>query len=215
VLRRLRDVLGEGRPARLVEAESEEEARLIAGYQLLTRKPELYVANVAEEEILGRAGRTEEEIAADNPHVRALREAVDRDDEPAEVVALAASMEAEMLALDPADRQEYLRDHGLDEPGLFRLIHAGYKLLGLISFFTMGPQEVRAWTVRQGTPAARAAGEIHTDFERGFIRAETIAWDDFVRAGSEKAAREQGLMRSEGREYTVRDGDVILFRFNV
>ncbi|NIP79886.1 MAG: DUF933 domain-containing protein [Gemmatimonadetes bacterium] len=124
-------------------------------------------------------------------------------------------MEAEMLALDPADRQEYLEGHGLEEPGLYRLIHAGYRLLGLISFFTSGPKEVRAWTVPGGTVAAEAAGEIHTDFERGFIRAETVGWVDFAAAGGMREAKERGLVRSEGRDYVVQDGDIILFRFNV
>jgi ribosome-binding ATPase len=214
LLRRLDELLGRGEPARLVVAADAEEARLLRTYQLLTRKPELYVANVAEDDIVAFGG-DERSIAAQNPHVRALRDAIDRDHEPAEVVALAAHMEAEILALDPAERQEYLRDHGLEEPGLFRLIHAGYRLLGLISFFTVGPNEVRAWTIRRGTRAAQAAGEVHSDFERGFIRAETIGWEDFVAVGSEKMAREQGLMRSEGRDYTVADGDIILFRFNV
>jgi ribosome-binding ATPase len=214
LLRRLDQVLAEGRPARLVAAADAIEEKLLRTYQLLTRKPELYVANVAEDDIVGAGGR-EDQVAARSPHVRALRAAVDRDHEPAEVVALAARMEAEILALDPQGRLEYLREHGLQEPGLSRLIHAGHRLLGLISFFTTGPNEVRAWTVRRGTRAAQAAGEIHSDFERGFIRAETIAWDDFVAAGSEKAAREQGLMRSEGRDYTIADGDIVLFRFNV
>jgi ribosome-binding ATPase len=214
LLRRLDVVLGRGDPARLVVPETVEEERLLRTYQLLTRKPELYVANVTEDDVLA-AGGSADRIAAQNPHVRALRDAIERDHEPAAMVALAAHMEAEILALDPAERQEYLADHGLDEPGLFRLIHAGYALLGLISFFTAGPNEVRAWTVRRGTRAAQAAGEIHTDFERGFIRAETIGWEDFVAVGSEKAAREQGVMRSEGRDYTVADGDIILFRFNV
>ncbi len=206
LLRRLQGLLSEGKPARLVQVEDPVEARLLRTLQLLTAKPELYVANV-----------TEHDLAAgeENAYVRSLRAAVARDHEPGEVVVLAASLEAEVLALDPADRDEYLDAHGLVEPGLYRLIRAGYRLLGLISFFTAGPKEVRAWTIREGTRAAGAAGEIHSDFERGFIRAETIGWSDFVEVGSEKAAREQGLMRSEGRDYTVADGDVLLFRFNV
>ena len=206
LLRRLMEVLSEGKPARLVKAENAEEERLLRTYQLLTVKPELYVANISEDDVLSGGG---------NEHVEALRSAIEKDGERAEVVALAAGMEAEILALEPEERTEYLEAHGLSEPGLYRLIHAGYRLLGLISFFTAGPNEVRAWTIRSGTRAAQAAGEIHTDFERGFIRAETIDWEDFVAAGSEKAAREQGLMRSEGRDYTVADGDIILFRFNV
>lgn len=207
LLSRLKDVLEAGSPARLVKPQNDEEERLIRGYQLLTEKPELYVANVTEEEFLGDPGQS--------AYVQALRDAVDRDHEPAEVVELAARLEAELLALDPDERRQYLDELGLHEPGLYRLIRAGYRLLGLISFFTTGEKQSRAWTIRHGTKAPRAAGEIHTDFERGFIRAETIAWDDFARVGSEKAARDQGLIRSEGKEYRVQDGDVILFRFNV
>jgi GTP-binding protein YchF len=207
LLRQLHDVLSEGKPARLIEAHSEEEAGLLSSYQLLTAKPALYVANVTEAEFLGDAH--------ESAHVAALRAAVDGDDEPAEVVELAARLEAELLALDDDERAQYLAELGLEEPGLYRLIRAGYHLLGLISFFTTGPKEVRAWTIRAGTRAAQAAGEIHSDFERGFIRAETIAWDEYLAMGSEKAAREQGRIRSEGRDYVVQDGDVILFRFNV
>ena len=206
LLRRLVEALSAGRAARVVRPENPDEERLLQTYQLLTTKPELYVANVTEDDVL--AGE-------ENEHVRTLRAAVESDDEPAEVVTLAARLEAEILGLEPDERTEYLAELGLEEPGLFRLIRAGYRLLGLISFFTAGPKEVRAWTIRRGTRAPQAAGEIHTDFERGFIRAETMGWDDFVAAGSEKAAREQGLMRSEGKDYVVADGDIILFRFNV
>ncbi|HKJ93162.1 MAG TPA: redox-regulated ATPase YchF [Longimicrobiales bacterium] len=207
LLRQLRAALSEGKPARTVRAQNEEETRLIRGYQLLTTKPELYVANVTEAEFLGEAG--------ENAHVAALRAAVAGEHEPAEIVALAARLEAELLALDEDERRQYLAELGITEPGLYRLIRAGYRLLGLISFFTAGPKEVRAWTIRAGTPAAQAAGEIHSDFERGFIRAETIGWQAYLDAGSEKAAREDGRIRSEGRDYVVQDGDVILFRFNV
>jgi ribosome-binding ATPase len=215
LLRRLVAILEQGQPARAFDPRNAEENARVSSYQLLTRKLELYVANVTEADILGNVNRDDEALGQDNPHVQALRDAVVLDHEPAEVVVLASAMEADILALDPAERLEYLHEQGLREPGLFRLIRAGYRLLGLISFFTTGPKEVRAWTIRNGTRAAQAAGEIHSDFERGFIRAETLAWDDFVRAGSEKAAREQGLMRSEGRDYVVQDGDIILFRFNV
>ena len=207
LLDRLIEVLAEGEPARLVEPQNETEERWIRGYQLLTEKPELYVANVTEDEFLGDPGQS--------AYVQALRDAVDRDHEPAEVVELAARLEAELLALDDDERRQYLDELGLHEPGLYRLIRAGYRLLGLISFFTTGEKQSRAWTIERGTRAPRAAGEIHTDFERGFIRAETIAWQDFERVGSEKAARDQGLIRSEGKDYVVQDGDVILFRFNV
>ena len=207
LLDRLITVLAEGRPARLVSPQNETEARWIRGYQLLTVKPELYVANVTEEEFLGDPDQS--------AYVQALKDAVAEDDEPAEVVELAAQLEAELLALDADERRQYLDELGLSEPGLFRLIRAGYRLLGLISFFTTGEKQSRAWTIERGTTAPEAAGEIHTDFQRGFIRAETIGWEDFEAVGSEKAARDEGLLRSEGKDYVVRDGDVILFRFNV
>ncbi|HUE76682.1 MAG TPA: redox-regulated ATPase YchF [Longimicrobiales bacterium] len=205
LLRRLWTALSEGRSARVVRPENVEEARLMRELQLLTGKPQLYVANVAEEDL----------AAGGNEHVEALRTAIASDGEEAEVVVLAAAIEADLLHLDSEERAMYLQELGLSEPGLLRLIRAGYRLLGLISFFTAGEKEVRAWTIRHGSRAPQAAGEIHSDFERGFIRAETIGWDDFVAAGSEKAAREKGVMRSEGKDYVVVDGDIMLFRFNV
>jgi hypothetical protein len=214
LLRRLEEVLARGDPARRVEPQDVGEERLIRDYELLTEKPELYVANITESDVMEAAERGVDAVES-NPHARALRAAVEEDPEPAEIVALAAEMEAEVLALEPEERTEYLRQYGLDAPGLHRLIHAGYRLLGLISFFTSNEKEARAWTIREGTLAAEAAGEIHTDFERGFIRAETLAWDDFAGAGGMKAAREEGLIRAEGRDYVVADGDIILFRFNV
>jgi hypothetical protein len=203
--RRLVDLLSAGSPARLLETSGDEETRLLRSYNLLTSKPEIYVANVGESDL----------PHAENDLVRQLRQAIAAEHEPAEVVPLAARIEAELLHLGASDRASYLQELGLEEPGLFRLIRAGYQLLGLISYFTAGEKEVRAWTIRRGTRAPQAAGEIHTDFERGFIRAETIAWADFERAGSQKAAREQGLVRSEGKDYVVADGDILLFRFNV
>ena len=131
------------------------------------------------------------------------------------VVAVCAAIEAEISQLDEADRAEFLSELGLKEPGLDRVIRAAYKLLGLQTYFTAGEKEVRAWTISVGAKAPEAAGVIHSDFERGFIRAETVAYDDFARLGSVKAARDQGLMRSEGKEYVVKDGDILLFRFNV
>jgi ribosome-binding ATPase len=205
LLKRLLDVLSEGKPARLVRPATEDERRLYRQLQLLTAKPELYVANVAESDL----------PAAENRYVRALRLAVEESHEPAEVVALSARIEAEILQLPRAERQHFLDDLGLEEPGLHRLIRAGYHLLGLISFFTAGEKEVRAWTIRRGYRAPEAAGEIHSDFERGFIRAETLGWEDFVAVQSMKTAREKGLIRSEGKEYVVQDGDIVLFRFNV
>ena len=206
LLRRLQELLSAGKPARLVELQNEEEARLLRTLQLLTAKRELYVANVLEDDLPDAEG---------NPHVAALRAAIEADGEQAELVVLAARIEAELQELEPEERTAYLAELGLEEPGLHRLIRAGYALLDLISYFTAGEKEVRAWTIRRGTRAPGAAGEIHTDFERGFIRAETLAWDDFVRTGSMKVAKEQGLMRSEGKEYAVQDGDILLFRFNV
>ena len=205
LLRRLVEALSQGRPARLVEPHNEEESRLLRSLNLLTAKRELYVANVHEDDL----------AAGGNRHVDALRSVIEKEGEPAEVVTLTARIEAELVQLDPEERGAFLAELGLEEPGLHRLIRAGYHLLDLISFFTAGEKEVRAWTVRRGTRAPQAAGEIHSDFERGFIRAETIGWEDFVATGSEKAAREQGLVRSEGKDYVVRDGDVLLFRFNV
>jgi ribosome-binding ATPase len=169
--------------------------------QLLTAKPVMYVANVAEG---GFAG---------NPHLDALRELAAG--EGAEVVPVCAAIEAEISELDEGDRAAFLADLGLDEPGLDRIIRAGYRLLGLLTFFTAGPKEVRAWTVRAGATAPQAAGVIHTDFERGFIRAETIAYDDYIALKGEAGAREAGRMRLEGRDYVVREGDVMHFRFNV
>jgi ribosome-binding ATPase len=205
LLRKLQARLAEGRPVRCVSPAGDEEARLLRSYNLLTGKRVLYVANVAEHEV----------AAPETPLVKGLREAVTADAEEAEIVPLSARIEAELIQLEPAERAEFLAELGIAEPGLHRLIRAGYRLLDLISYFTAGEKEVRAWTIRRGTRAPQAAGEIHTDFERGFIRAETIAWSDFDAAGSQKAARDQGLMRSEGKEYVVQDGDILLFRFNV
>ncbi|HSM37311.1 MAG TPA: redox-regulated ATPase YchF [Longimicrobiales bacterium] len=205
LLARLEEALGEGRPARDVPINNGAERRWLDELQLLTAKRQLIVANVLEDDL----------PEADNRHVRALREELAGRGEEAEIVALAAAIEAELQSLDPADRAEYLAELGLEEPGLHRLIRAGYRLLDLISFFTAGPKEVRAWTIRRGSTAPEAAGEIHSDFQRGFIRAETIGWEDFEAIRSEAKARERGLMRSEGKEYVVDDGDVMLFRFNV
>jgi ribosome-binding ATPase len=205
LLKRLQALLSEGQPARRVQLDNDEQARLLRTYNLLTAKREIYVANVAESDL----------PSGENALVDRLRAAIAEDNEEAEVVPLSARIEAELLHLDAEDRAVYLDELGLEEPGLYRLIRAGYNLLGLISFFTAGEKEVRAWTIRRGSKAPQAAGEIHTDFERGFIRAETLSFADFQREGSQKAAREKGLMRSEGKEYEVEDGDILLFRFNV
>jgi ribosome-binding ATPase len=201
LLEAVRDALAAGRPARVVSP-SEEEAAAYRSFNLLTAKPVLYAANVGEHE-----------IAAGNAHVDALRAALERDVEVAEMVPFSAKVEAELAELDPADRADFLESLGLQESGLDRLAHAAYHLLGLQSYFTAGEKEVRAWTIHRGDKAPAAAGVIHSDFEKGFIRAETVAYDDFVRVGGWKPSREQGLARAEGREYVVRDGDVMLFRF--
>jgi ribosome-binding ATPase len=205
LLKRLHILLSEGQPARRVQLDSEEQARLLRTYNLLTAKREIYVANVAESDL----------PSGENALVDRLRDAIAEDGEEAEVVPLSARIEAELLHLEQDERNAFLEELGLAEPGLYRLIRAGYNLLGLISFFTAGEKEVRAWTIRRGSRAPQAAGEIHTDFERGFIRAETLAYADFEREGSQKAAKDKGLVRSEGKEYIVQDGDILLFRFNV
>jgi ribosome-binding ATPase YchF (GTP1/OBG family) len=164
----------------------------------------LYAANVAENE-----------IASGNAHVDSLRRTVEAEGESAEIVTFSAKVEMELAELAPAERKEFLADLGLTESGLDRLARAAYHLLGLQSYFTAGEKEVRAWTIHAGDTAPVAAGVIHSDFEKGFIRAETVAFDDFVRTGGWKGAREAGLARAEGKEYIVQDGDVVLFRFNV
>lgn len=184
---------------------SAEQKAMLAPLALLTAKPVLYAANVTETELHGDEGR----------HLTALRQAIAASGEQADVVPFSAKIEAELGELPPEERQEFLASLGLESAGLDRLIRAGYHLLGLQTYFTAGEQEVRAWTIHRGDTAPRAAGVIHSDFERGFIRAETVAYDDFVRLGGWKEAREKGAVRSEGKEYVVKDGDVMLFRFNV
>jgi hypothetical protein len=193
--------LNEGRPARRAKVAPEDEKawRML---QLLTSKPELYVANV------------DEASAASGNALSKLVEARAAEDN-AKVVVISAKIESEIAMLDEAERGEFLETLGLEEPGLNRLIHEAYKLLGLQTYFTVGPKEARAWTIHVGETAPQAAGAIHTDFEKGFIRAETIAYDDYVRLNGESGAREAGKMRSEGKEYVVQDGDVMHFRFNV
>lgn len=173
--------------------------------QLLTLKPILYAANVTDAELTG----------AEGPHVTALRAAIAADHEPAEVVTFSAKIESELAELPAEDRAEFLSSLGIESAGLDRLIRAGYHLLGLQTYFTAGEKEVRAWTIHRGDTAPKAAGVIHSDFERGFIRAETVGYEDFLALGGWKGAREKGAVRSEGKEYVVQDGDVVLFRFNV
>ena len=203
LLEALRDALASGRAARSVSA-SADEAPLLRSFNLLTAKPVLYAANVREDE-----------ITTGNAHVTALASAAATDGELAEIVTFSARVEMELAELAPEERQEFLADLGLTESGLDRLARAAYHLLGLQSYFTAGEKEVRAWTIHRGDTAPVAAGVIHSDFEKGFIRAETVAYGDFVAQGGWKGARERGLARAEGKEYIVQDGDVLLFRFNV
>ncbi|HET9603038.1 MAG TPA: redox-regulated ATPase YchF [Gemmatimonadales bacterium] len=203
LLEAVRAALADGRAARSV-ALSAEEGPLLRSFNLLTAKPVLYAANVREDE-----------IASGNAHVTALAAAAAAAGEQAELVPFSARVEMELAELAPDERQEFLADLGLAESGLDRLARAAYHLLGLQSYFTAGEKEVRAWTIHRGDAAPAAAGVIHSDFEKGFIRAETVAFEDFVAQGGWKGARERGLARAEGKEYIVQDGDVMLFRFNV
>ena len=202
VLGQALELLKDGKPARLTEPKDEEEARVFRQAQLLTAKPVLYVCNVAEED--AASGNALSELVFAKAKT-----------EGAEAVVVSAAIEAELVAMPVEDRGEFLAELGLEESGLSRVIRAGYKLLGLQTFFTAGPKETRAWTFPTGAKAPQAAGEIHTDFERGFIRAETIAYDDYLALGGESGAREAGKLRQEGKEYLVQDGDVLLFKFNV
>ncbi|MGL6290432.1 MAG: redox-regulated ATPase YchF [Silanimonas sp.] len=200
VLERLMPVLNEGRPARAISF-SDDEKLLLKPLCLLTIKPAMYVGNVLEDGF------------ENNPHLDRLREFAAREHAP--VVAVCAKIEAELADLEDADKQAFLEDLGFDEPGLNRLIRAGYDLLGLQTYFTAGVKEVRAWTIHKGDTAPKAAGVIHTDFEKGFIRAQTIAFDDFVALKGEQGAKEAGKQRAEGKDYVVKDGDVLNFLFNV
>ena len=200
VLAKLRVALDAGKAARTVALDEEEKAAVRELF-LLTIKPVLYVANVLEDGFEG------------NPHLDAVRAHAEA--EGSQVVPVCAAIEEELSQLDDADRDEFLRDLGLDEPGLNRLVRAAYALLGLQTYFTAGVKEVRAWTVKAGSTAPQAAAVIHTDFEKGFIRAETIGYDDFIKYKGEAGARDAGRLRLEGKEYRVQEGDVLHFRFNV
>ena len=203
VLDKILPVLEDGRPARAAELDKEE--KLIAkNFFLLTTKPTIYAANVDEESLANPDA---------NPHVVKVKEHAAS--ENAEVVVICAKLEAELVALDEEERNEYLKDLGVESSGVGNMIKSAYKLLGLMSFLTAGEKEVRAWTIPVGTKAPRAAAEIHSDIERGFIRAEIVSYDDLVTCGSRKAASEKGLARLEGKEYIMQDGDVVDFRFNV
>jgi GTP-binding protein YchF len=196
-------VLSDGKPARTAELDAAERA-VARGFFLLTSKPTIYAANVDEATLADPEA---------NPHVRAVHEIASA--EAAEYVPICAQLEAELVALAPEDRKGYLSELGVESSGVDRLIQSAYRLLGLMSFLTAGEKEVRAWTVPRGTRAPQAAGTIHSDIERGFIKAEIVSYDDLVRVGSNAAAREQGLLRLEGKEYVMQEGDVVHFRFNV
>jgi len=200
VLQKLATALNQGHSARSIGLDAEEKA-LVRDMFLLTLKPLMYIANVADDGF------------ENNPLLDAVRARAAT--EGAEVVPVCASIEEEMAQLEDADRDEFLKDMGLDEPGLNRVIRAGYKLLGLQTYFTAGEKEVRAWQLKAGSTAPQAAGVIHTDFERGFIRAETVAFDDFIKYKGESGAKEAGRLRLEGKDYLVREADILHFRFNV
>lgn len=198
VLGQALDLLRDGKPARLTEPKDDEEARVLRTAQLLTSKPVLYVCNV-------------DEGSAANGNAFSEKVFAKAAAEGAQAVVVSAAIESELVTMDMVDRMEFLAEMGLTETGLARVIRAGYELLHLITFFTVGPQEARAWTVHQGATAPEAAGEIHSDFQKGFIRAETIAYDDYVTLGGEAKAREAGKLRAEGKAYVVQDGDVMHF----
>lgn len=199
-IRKIRDHLAEGSAVRTLDLD-DNERKILRDLHLITAKPVLYIANV------------DESGFENNPHLDAVQQLTES--EGAEVVAICAAIEAEIALLDDADKAEFLADLGFDEPGLNRVIRTGYKLLGLETFFTAGPKEVRAWTTKVGATAPQAAGEIHTDFEKGFIKAEVISYDDFVAGNGEQGAKEAGRLRLEGKEYIVQEADVMHFRFNV
>ena len=200
VLTKLFATLSDGKAARMAGLDEEERA-LVRDMFLITMKPLMYIANVLEDGF------------ENNPHLDRVR--AHAAEEGAEVVPVCAAIEEELSQMDDADRDEFLADLGLSEPGLNRVINAGYKLLGLQTYFTAGEKEVRAWQLKRGSTAPQAAGVIHTDFERGFIRAETVAYDDFIKYNGESGAKEAGRLRLEGKEYIVKEGDVLHFRFNV
>ncbi|AKL94049.1 GTP-dependent nucleic acid-binding protein EngD [Clostridium aceticum] len=204
LLKKIHSTLEEGLSARSLEYD-EKELEILKTFNLLSMKPIIYIANVAEHEVSNEG--------ADNPYVQQLRGFAKT--EGAEVVVICAKIEAEISELEEEEKAMFLEELGLSQSGLDRLVQASYSLLGLISYLTAGPKEVRAWTIKNGTKAPQAAGKIHSDFERGFIRAEIVAFDDLVNCGTYAAAKEKGLVRLEGKEYVVQDGDVILFRFNV
>ncbi|NIQ93865.1 MAG: redox-regulated ATPase YchF [Desulfuromonadales bacterium] len=201
VLEKLRDCLDGGHPARRADL-GDDEREVLSDLHLITAKPLMYVANVNEEDLLGG-----------NPHVERVRDLAQS--EGAEFLTICGKIESEVAELPAEEKAEFLDELGLAESGLDRMIHAGYHLLGQITYFTAGVKEVRAWTVVEGTRAPGAAGVIHSDFEKGFIRAEVVSYEDFIASGGEAGAREKGLLRLEGKDYIVKDGDIMHFRFNV
>lgn len=203
-MERLKSHLEAFKPARTIEM-NETEQEMLKQFFLLTSKPVIYVANLSEDDIINGY--------EDNKLLQKVKEFAKN--ENSEVIPLCAKLEEEISMLEDDEKQEFLSDYGLDEPGLYKLVRSSYALLGLISFLTAGPKETRAWTIKKGTKAPQAAGKIHSDIERGFIRAEVISFNDLVECGSEVVAKEKGLIRLEGKEYVVQDGDVIVFRFNV
>lgn len=203
LMRKIKTALENNLPARSVEIENEDEEKLLKNLQLLTAKPVIYVANIGEEEV----GKEE------NALVAKVREHADK--EGAKVISLSAKIEEELVSLDAEERDMFKEELGITESGLEKLVSAGYDLLGLMSYLTAGEKEVRAWTITKGTKAPQAAGKIHTDFEKGFIKAEIVSYSDLIEAGSFLKAKEKGKVRMEGKEYVVQDGDIILFRFNV
>jgi GTP-binding protein YchF len=202
VLTQALELLREGKPARLTQPKDEEEARVFSQAQLITAKPILYVCNVNEEDAAKGNSLSDQVFAKAKA-------------EGANAVVVSAAIEAELVGMEMDERLAFLEEMGLTETGLARVIRSGYDLLHLLTFFTVGPKEARAWTVEKGSKAPQAAGAIHSDFERGFIRAETIAYDDYVALGGEAGARDAGKLRQEGKEYVVQDGDVLHFKFNV
>ena len=204
LLNRILETLNEGKTARQVEM-TDDEKEMLGDLNLLTLKPIIYVANVSEDEAA--------EVSPDNEMYNSVKKVVEA--EGAEVIPVCAGIEAEISELEPEEKKAFLEDMGIAESGLDKLIKASYSLLGYISYLTAGPKEVRAWTIVKGTKAPQAAGKIHSDFERGFIRAEVVSFDDLMECGSMNVAKEKGLVRSEGKDYVMRDGDIVLFRFNV
>ena len=202
ILTRIKEALEDGKPVRSIDF-NEDDQKWVNQAQLLTSKKMLYIANVGEDEIGDE----------DNDKVKAIREYAEKED--SEVIVISAKIEEEIATLDDEDKKMFLEDLGIEEPGLDRLIRTTYDLLGLSTYFTAGVQEVRAWTFRQGMPAPQCAGIIHTDFERGFIRAEVTSYEDYVEHGGENGAKEAGKQRLEGKEYIMKDGDIVHFRFNV